>query len=137
MPDEDVRWIQRYNSFHQALLQLKKFVDEESLNELEEQGLIKSFEYTFELAWNTLKDYMESQGITGLIGSRDTLRMAFRRELIADGEIWMDMIKSRVQTAHTYNQDLAREISAQILTGYYPNFVILQATLAHLAGREE
>jgi len=72
----DIRWKQRFVSFRKALSQLKKFVDKGELSDLEEQGLIKSFEYTFELAWNVIRDYYEYQGVTDIQGSRDAFRLA-------------------------------------------------------------
>jgi nucleotidyltransferase substrate binding protein (TIGR01987 family) len=99
---QDIRWHQRLSNYNKALAQLKKFIDKDELNELEEQGLIQAFEYTFELAWNVIKDYYEYQGVIGMQGSRDAFRRAFNRDLIADGEIWMKMIESRTKTFHTY-----------------------------------
>lgn len=125
MSDQDIRWIQRFNHFSKALSQLKKFIDKGKLNELEEQGLIQAFEYTYELAWNTLKDYFEAQGETGIHGSRDAIRMAFKRGVIDDGEKWMDMLKSRTQTTHTYIEHVAKKIAGDIVALYFPEFVKL------------
>ncbi len=94
MTEPDIRWIQRLNHFTKALRQLEKFIAKGELNELEEQGLIQAFEYTFELSWNVIKDYFEAQGDVGILGSRDAFRLAFRRGLIEHGDIWMSMIKS-------------------------------------------
>lgn len=118
----DIRWHQRFNNFQKALTQLKKFIDKSDLSELEEQGLIKAFEYTYELAWNTLKDYLEFQGSVDIVGSRDTIREAFRNGLIKDGDIWMDMMKSRNQTSHGYNEKTAKEISTAIKKNYFVLF---------------
>ena len=71
---KDIRWVQRFRNFNKAFGQLKKFIDKKNLNELEEQGLIKSFEYTYELGWNTLKDYLECQGYNEINGSRDAIK---------------------------------------------------------------
>ena len=71
------------------------------MNEREQQGLIKAFEYTYELAWNTLRDLLRSQGDASLLGSRDTLREAFRLGLIEQGEAWMLMLQDRNLTSHT------------------------------------
>jgi len=108
MEKQDVRWKQRFNNYSKALSQLEKFIVKgKELNELEEQGMIQAFEYTFELAWNLLKDYYEYQGVTNLQGSRDAFRLAFNRGLITDGEAWMKMIESRSKTSHTYNEETA------------------------------
>ncbi|OGW16852.1 MAG: nucleotidyltransferase [Nitrospinae bacterium RIFCSPLOWO2_12_FULL_45_22] len=132
MSDQDIRWIQRYNHYTQALAQLTKFIEKGELNELEKQGLIQAFEYSYELAWNTIKDYFEAQGETDIHGSRDAFRLAFRRGLIEDGKTWMDMIKSRTLTSHTYNEDLAEEISTAIVNRYFSEFVALRTKLQNL-----
>ncbi len=132
MSDQDTRWIQRLNHYAKALGQLTKFIEKGELNDLEEQGLIQAFEYTYELAWNTLKDYFESQGEIDIHGGRDAFRLAFRRGLIEDGETWMDMIKSRIMTAHTYNEGVARQIATAIVQHYFAEFVGLQAKMESL-----
>ena len=132
MTGYDIRWIQRFENFCKALHQLSKFIDKGKLSELEEQGLIQAFEYTYELAWNTMKDFYEHQGETGIQGSRDAIRLAYRRQLIEDGDIWMRMIQSRALTSHTYNEDTARKIASEIFNEYYPQFVQLKETLEAL-----
>jgi len=135
MTTQDIRWIQRFNHFSKALSQLTRFIEKGALNELEKQGLIQSFEYTYELAWNTLKDYFEAQGETNIHGSRDVFRMAFRRGMIEDGETWMDMITSRTLTVHTYDEEIAEKIAADITNRYYPEFMMLATKMESL--REE
>lgn len=132
MTTQDIRWIQRLKHFSKALSQLTKFIEKGALNELEKQGLIQAFEYTFELAWNALKDYFEVQGETNIHGSRDALRLAFKRGLIEDGETWMDMVKSRTLTSHTYNEDVAEQIAADIANRYFSEFVALQTKMESL-----
>ncbi len=128
----DVRWIQRFNNFDKAVKQLTKFIEKGELSELEQQGLIQSFEYNYELAWNTIKDFYENQGETGIQGSRDAIRMAFKRGLIINGETWMKMIKSRTLTSHTYNEDIADEITKDIFHIYYHEFLKLRETFIGL-----
>lgn len=136
MQNNDIRWIQRFNNFSKALGQLAKFIAKGDLSELEKQGLIQCFEYTYELAWNTLKDFYESQAETDIQGSKDAIRLAFKRGLIENGEAWMSMIKSRTLTSHTYNEDLADEIATAILNIYYQEFVELQKKLKVLTENE-
>lgn len=123
--NEDIRWKQRFSNYKKALAQLTKFIDEDELNELEKQGLIKAFEYTHELAWNLLKDYLQDQGIQNITGSKDSVREAFKVGLIEDGESWMDMIKDRNQTVHTYNESTAEAIATNIQTRFFALFVTL------------
>jgi len=125
----DTRWIQRFNHFSKAFLQLKEAVElakRRPLTRLEEQGLIQSFEYTHELAWNTLKDFLGTREVRNLFGSKDTTREAFKTGLIENGEAWMDMIKSRNLTSHTYDEAIADAIAKKIITIYQPLFVELQ-----------
>jgi nucleotidyltransferase substrate binding protein (TIGR01987 family) len=110
MGAEDICWQQRFANYCRALQELETFFQPPALNQREQQGLIKAFEYTFELAWNTLRDLLRSQGDASLLGSRDTLREAFRLRLISDGEARMLMIQDRNLTTHTYNRSTADAI---------------------------
>jgi nucleotidyltransferase substrate binding protein (TIGR01987 family) len=121
--EEDIRWKQRFENYLKALGQLQKFITKGNLNELEEQGLIQAFEFTHELAWNVMKDYFEYQGNSSITGSRDATREAFQKGLIQDGAQWMEMIKSRNQSTHTYNESTANDIRDRILNYYFDLFV--------------
>jgi len=137
MNTKDIRWIQRFNNFSKAFGQLTRFIEKGELNELEQQGLIQSFEYTHELAWNCLKDFLEYRGSKGLYGSKDATREAFRLGLIEDGEGWMSMIESRNQSTHTYNEKTAEEIITSIRGSYYSLFNKLRIKLLDLTGTEQ
>jgi nucleotidyltransferase substrate binding protein (TIGR01987 family) len=128
----DIRWKQRFYNYQKALSQLTKFIEKGELNELEEQGIIKAFEYTYELAWNVLKDYYQEQGEVSIQGSRDALRLAFQRGLIADGDNWMKMIKSRIASVHSYNLEVARQINQDIHDIYLQLFIELKEKMASL-----
>jgi len=133
-----IRWQQRFSNYVKALEKLRQSIeyvnqhwqdsDEEAagdtamLGEIIKDGLIQRFEYTHELAWNTMKDYATYQGIQDIGGSRDATREAFQMNLIKDGQVWMDMIKSRNQTSHTYNKEVADDIYAKILQDYFSAF---------------
>lgn len=120
MDNQDVRWKQRLQNFKKAFIQLENAVNTPDLNALERQGLIKSFEFTYELAWNTLKDYLVEMGYLELIGSKDTFRQAFQSGLLTEAELWMDMVKSRNLTSHTYIQETAESIGKDVINVYYP-----------------
>jgi nucleotidyltransferase substrate binding protein (TIGR01987 family) len=123
--NEDTRWIQRFNSYKNALAALERglaIATERPLTELEEQGLIQGFEFTHELAWNLLKDYLEEKGFSDIHGSRDTTRLAFKEGYLKNGELWMDMIKSRNISSHTYNIDTAQSIVGAIINTYIDEF---------------
>ena len=121
----DVRWRQRLQSFRKAFGQMSAAVqlaEQRALTELEQQGLIHAFEFTHELAWNTLKDFLESRGTANLFGSKDATREAFAKGLIANGEEWMAMIQARNRSSHSYNEKTAREIATAIRTKFQPEF---------------
>lgn len=116
----------------QTLRQAVELAEQRDLTELEKQGLIQGFEFTHELSWNVLKDYLEEQGVIGIIGSKNATREAFRNGLISEGQSWMDMIKARNLTSHTYNTDIAEEIANNILTRFYPAFVEMEQRFSRL-----
>lgn len=126
---QDIRWKQRMDNFNRALQHLTLAVElskQRDFTDLEKQGVIQGFEFVHELAWNLLKDYLEFEGIQGIVGSRGAVREAFQRGVIANGEVWMDMIGKRNLTSHTYNAELAQQLVTTIVTVYYPAFVALQ-----------
>lgn len=129
----DIRWKQRFDNFQRALRQLTLAMElkaQRPLSDLEQQGLIQGFEFTHELAWNVLKDYLEMEGIQGLVGSRSTAREAFKRGLVRDGEVWMDMIEKRNLSSYTYNLAVANTLVLAIAERYYPAFRELQQRFA-------
>lgn len=118
---DDIRWKQRLASYQRALAQLRAAVSlrqNRPLSELEQQGLIQAFEFTHELAWNVMRDYLRSLGQEGLLASRDSTRAAFAAGLIVDGETWMDMIISRNLSSHTYNVATANSLTQKISESY-------------------
>jgi len=137
MTDRDIRWIQRLANYRRAFSQLsdaRALSQQRPLTELEKQGLIQAFEFTHELAWCVLKDYFEYQGASNITGSRDATRQAFSVGLIKDGDGWMEMIKSRNQTSHTYNRATADEIVRNVLDRYHGLF---QAFLEKMTAMSE
>ena len=132
---DDIRWRQRFSNYLRALQTVADAAALEKtrpLSSLEQQGLIQGFEFTHELAWNVLKDYLSDKGISGLIGSKDATRAAFKNGLIENGEGWMKMIESRNLTSHTYNPEIAEAVVNDILRSFYPDFVKLAHTFASL-----
>lgn len=140
LPNPDIRWRQRFENFKGAFAQLKKGVAlarQRQLSELEQQGLIKAFEFTHELAWNVLKDYLEYQGYVGIIGSKGATREAFKNGLVEDGETWMAMIKARNLTIHTYDCEVAEGIAKEVLARFEPAFAALEGKFEDLARKQE
>ena len=139
MKNHDIRWVQRFRNYEKALNQLRAGVElsrTRELSALEQQGLIQAFEFTHELAWNTLKDFLESRGAFDLFGSRDVTRAAFSAGLIENGEVWMTMITSRNQTSHTYNEDTVEGITTAVINDYLAAFEALREKMSHLASEE-
>jgi nucleotidyltransferase substrate binding protein (TIGR01987 family) len=135
--EQDIRWEQRFLNYKKAFGKLQEAVEFirsmeedteddgtwELMDEMRKESLIQRFEYTHELGWNVMKDYAHFQGDSSVAGSRDATRAAFKLQLITDGEVWMEMIKSRNQTTHTYNESTANEIFGKIMHHYYPAFL--------------
>lgn len=135
MENLDIRWIQRFQNYRKALEQLRQAVQlsqARELSNLENQGMIQAFEFTHEMAWNVMKDYSEYQGDSTVKGSRDATRSAFKLELIEDGEGWMDMLRSRNLTSHTYNENVAEEIVGDIIKQYFKLFEAFEQTMEQL-----
>ena len=136
----DIRWIQRFNHYRKALAKLDEAVAlarQRPLSELERQGLIQSFEFTHELAWKTLKDFLEFHGARDIYGSKDATRAAFQTGILEDADVWMDMIVSRNLTSHTYNETTALRIAQAIIETYHPQFLALRERLEALKAQDE
>lgn len=115
---EDIRWKQRFSNFKKATAQLTEFIEKDELNKFEVQGLIQCFEYTFELAWKTMKDYLELEGFE-VKSPRKTIQTAFQIQLITDGHVWIDALDKRNLMAHTYDEEVAKEAENLIKQKYY------------------
>lgn len=123
--NQDIRWKQRLQNYISALHQLEQAVVEvKDPSDLEKEGTIQRFEFTHELAWRLLKDYLEYEGIQGITGSRSTMREAYRLGLIDQGQEWMDMIETRNRTVHTYIAGILETEYQKIVASYFP---LLQA----------
>ncbi len=136
---QDIRWHQRFNSFQQALGRLKEIVNNrvmKSLSELEEEGLIQRFEYTFELSWKMLQDLLKDRGYTEIKGPNLTLQQAFKDGYIIDHDGWRDMKRGRETTSHTYNEGSAAEIVKNIYEKYTHLLVELEKMMIKIQLKE-
>lgn len=136
---EDIRWKQRFSNYTNAFEQLQEAVDlsrERELSMLEKQGLIQAFEYTHELAWNVMKDFLEYQGNQNVKGSRDAIREAFKVALIEDGETWMETIQTRNATSHGYDKEMAEEVVNTIINDYMEIFSKFEKEMLTLLDQE-
>jgi nucleotidyltransferase substrate binding protein (TIGR01987 family) len=138
MSTQDIRWQQRFSNYVKAFFKLEEAVkkineeyqieedgtidEDDFLDDIIKEGLIQRFEYTHELAWNVMKDFLENAGNNNIFGSKDATKEAFAAGIITNGDVWMDMIKSRNKTSHTYNEETADDIFLKIVHQYYQEF---------------
>ena len=121
MNTNDVRWKQRFENFKNARKQFLiglELTRSRELSSLEKQGLIQAFEFTQELSWKVLQDYLKHQGVQKIVGSRDAFRIAFQNELISNGELWLDTISTRNQTSHLYDETVLDEVFEKVIHQY-------------------
>jgi nucleotidyltransferase substrate binding protein (TIGR01987 family) len=126
------RWKQRFDNFDRAfaaLLRIKERLELDSDDEAVRMALVQAFEFTYELAWNTMKDYLENEGLDVPAGSKQTIRMAFQAGLIGDTEQWMEAVQKRNMASHTYNKSVLDEGVAFITGTYFPLVEKLHALL--------
>jgi nucleotidyltransferase substrate binding protein (TIGR01987 family) len=132
MENQDVRWKQRFQHYIGAFEQLKNAFEiykTRELTILENQGVIQAFEVTQELSWKVMKDFLEYQGYDEIYGSKNAVRLAFNVKIISNGEIWMDMIKSRNLMSHTYDEDEMLKIIKIIFENYIQEFENFKVTM--------
>lgn len=122
MSPEDIRWHQRFQNFSKAFALLREAIEEneiDNLSPLEQEGVIQRFEYTFELAWKTAKDYMTASGLQLVeVSPRAVIKEAFAAGVISDGQVFIDMMLSRNQLAHIYDNAKFRTILYDIKSRY-------------------
>ena len=120
--NNEQRWKQRFQNFEKAYLLLGEVVKDgyENLSQLEKEGVIQRFEILIELSWKTLKDYLENEGYDQVKNGKQAIRQAFQDEIITDAEGWMDALKKRNLTSHTYNEDVLEEMLVFISKFFYP-----------------
>ncbi|MCE5294056.1 MAG: nucleotidyltransferase substrate binding protein [Chlamydiales bacterium] len=115
----DVRWKQRFHNFEKAFLFFEQACKQKTYSQLEAAGLVQCFEFTFELAWKTLKDYLTEQAFV-VQSPRETIKQAFTSEYLKDGHTWMEMLEQRNLLTHTYNEKQAIAATKLICENYYP-----------------
>ncbi len=122
---EDIRWKQRFDNFDRAFILLREVNDRgvETLSQLEKEGAIQRFEFAFELAWKTLKDYLEQDGVIVKPATpRNVIKEAFAASLIDDGQVWIDMMLHRNLLSHTYNSKIFDEVLKVVAERYFAAF---------------
>lgn len=122
MTPPDIRWQQRFQNFQRAFVLLSSALDGrtiDSFSDLEQEGLIQRFEYSYELAWKTMKDYLEENGVViTAVTPREVIKQAFAAHILADGQVWIDMMLHRNMLAHTYDFRKFREVLDAVAARY-------------------
>jgi nucleotidyltransferase substrate binding protein (TIGR01987 family) len=119
----DVRWRQRFQNFDRAFVLLREALEcgPNGLSPLEKEGTVHRFEYCFELAWKTLKDYLMESGVTiSPVTPRQVIKDAFAAKLVDDGQLWMDMLVERNLLAHTYDKTVFDQAVEAIHARFLP-----------------
>lgn len=117
MANSDIRWQQRFKNFETALINLQESVAQKKHSDLEKAGVIQYYEFTFELACKTLKDYLEEREVLAQY-PRDVIKESFKYNLVRDGDIWLDMLQKRNLMSHTYNKKNAQLAFSLIVDSY-------------------
>ncbi|OQX97303.1 MAG: nucleotidyltransferase [Bacteroidetes bacterium 4572_128] len=119
MKKKEIRWKQRFINLEKAYKQLKTaWIKIPELDDLSKEGLIQRFEYTFELSWKTMKDYLEFNGFI-VKSPRAAIKQAFQIEMIDDGEIWLDILEKRNLMAHIYDEIIFTDVIDLIQNQYF------------------
>lgn len=122
-PNPDIRWKQRFQNFDRAFILLRDALEDgpDALNPLEKEGVIQRFEYCFELAWKTMKDYLEEGGfVMTTITPRQVLKDAYAAKILEDGQVWIDMLDHRNLLSHTYSPVVFEKAIKAIHAHYLP-----------------
>lgn len=101
--EKDIRWKQRFINFEKAYLRLHESLRKGTFSDLEKAGIVQYYEFTFELAWKTLKDYLQDKGVD-VKYPRDTIKEAFSTGVIENGDLWLEMLEKRNLMSHTYDE---------------------------------
>ena len=124
MTDSTPRWRYRFDNYRRAFTLLREAIEQERpLTQLEKEGLIQRFEYTMELAWKTMKDYLESENVVfGEFTPRIVIRQAFEAGIIRQGEAWLNALDARNRMSHTYNFETFERVINDIRHSYLEAF---------------
>jgi nucleotidyltransferase substrate binding protein (TIGR01987 family) len=120
MNDKEIRWKQRFQNFGKAFLRLKEAIEINKPSELERNGLVQRFEFTIELCWNTLKDYLEHEGLQFKPTPKETLRQAFKSGIIDDAQVLIDGLDIRNELSHDYSGEKFEKSEINIRDRIYP-----------------
>jgi len=125
MESKDIRWKQRFDNFEKAYLSLVKSqeaLESEPDNDFIQDSLIQRYEYTLELAWKTMKDYLENEGFMDVTSPKKAVRKAFQERIIQDGSAWIAALDDRNKTSHAYDEQMAKDVIQSITEQHIPIF---------------
>ena len=125
------KWQNRLTNFNKALVRLQQAIEEHQRNpnDFIKESVIQRFEFSHELAWKLLRDYLQYEGYQDIAGSRTATRLAFNIGLIEQGEIWMAMIETRNRTVHAYDEAILHHEFQNIAEKYAANLTALAAKM--------
>ncbi len=133
MPQEKPRWIYRFDNYRRAFVLLREAIEsmqEKQLSQLEKEGVIQRFEYTWELAWKVLKDYLEHQGVVlDTVTPLSVIKAAYAAKIIKNGDGWMQALDARNKMSHTYDLKTFEKIIDDIRNNYLTLFDALHEDL--------
>lgn len=112
------RWQKRLSDYEEAIKRLEESLNKKDFTELEKDGVIQRFEFTFEQAWKTLKDYLEDQGFSDVVSPKKAIKQAFESNLLVQGNVWTDMLEDRNRLSNLYNQKISESIFDNIKSKY-------------------
>lgn len=130
---DEIRWKQRFENFEKAILLLRECLETKPVmaySKLEQEGIVQRFEYTFELAWKTLKDRLYYEGYDEKT-PRSVIRRAFETGFLSEdeAEIWLDSLAQRNLLSHTYNEEAATAALEKIEQDYSPVLIAVYQRL--------
>lgn len=118
MTNSTPRWEYRFDNFGRAYVRLRQLVEvghERQLTEVEKEATIQRFEYSWELAWKVLKDYLQASGVAfKTITPASVIKAAFQAGLIDNGEDWMDALDARNKMSHVYDLEVFEKVVADV-----------------------
>lgn len=120
MDAKDIRWIQRFQNYERAFLRLKEAIEQPGLNELERNGLIQRFEFTIDLGWKVLKDYLEDKGFSFKPSPKDSIREAQRAGFISYGQELIDGLDIRNELSHDYSGEKFEKYEKSLRDQVFP-----------------
>lgn len=130
-----IKWQNKFTNFTAALARLEEATKQDRYSYLEKAGLVKTFEFTFELAWKALRALLQYRGYDA-VSPRDVLKEAYKNGLLSDGEVWLNALDNRNLLVHTYDEETTDTAVLLIKEKYFPALKKLHAALSALVSSD-